>query len=239
MIYVYGIAEQGCVLPAGVTGIDEAPASLVCYQNVSAITSQVQTQRAPVVEANLWRHEKLIEGLMASHAILPVRYGTVLKNEQEMLDVLAANYSEFTANLDHVRGRVELSLRVLWDDPDIAADTEAKPEESSAPPLRGRAYMAARLQEDRIKRASRQRGQAQVDKIDALLAGMATQHTYKTFTTPRMILTAAYLVERERVGRFRDAIQMLASGEPTMQFLCTGPWPPYSFVDVKVKFPGD
>jgi hypothetical protein len=234
MIYIYGIVEQGCVLPAGLNGIDDTAPALLRHANIAAVIGDVQSSRVPLVEKNLWQHEKLIEGLMLDHAILPVRYGTLLKSEQEVLDILAANQAGFVSNLSRVRGRVELGVRVLWDDvPQGAPDVAASP----APVLRGRDYMLAHLVEAQVQRARRERGQALVDKINAVLSPLADQHAIKLLVTPRMLLTAAYLIAREHVGQFRNAIELLAIKEQKLQFMCTGPWPSYSFVDVNVQLP--
>jgi len=43
-------------------------------------------------------------------------------------------------------------------------------------------------------------------------------------------LRAAYLVERPVVARFGSRVQRLQAEHPEAAVLCTGPWPPYSFV---------
>jgi hypothetical protein len=44
------------------------------------------------------------------------------------------------------------------------------------------------------------------------------------------VLRAAYLVERANVARFRALVERLQQQHPEIAVLCTGPWPPYSFV---------
>jgi hypothetical protein len=45
-------------------------------------------------------------------------------------------------------------------------------------------------------------------------------------------MSAAYLVERGVVPRFRAVVQRLQRDHADLALLCTGPWPPYSFVDL-------
>jgi len=40
----------------------------------------------------------------------------------------------------------------------------------------------------------------------------------------------AYLVERDAVPGFTAAVERLQEAHPDVAILCTGPWPPYSFV---------
>jgi hypothetical protein len=49
-------------------------------------------------------------------------------------------------------------------------------------------------------------------------------------------LTAAYLVERDRVATFQQEVEALSATYPALRFLCTGPWPTYNFVS---RFPID
>jgi hypothetical protein len=44
------------------------------------------------------------------------------------------------------------------------------------------------------------------------------------------LLRAAYLVDRREVPRFRATVERLQSAHPDAAILCTGPWPPYSFM---------
>jgi hypothetical protein len=229
MIYVYAIVEQGRALPDGLKGIDtRTPQILNCGDVAAVISESPRVPPAPEVE-KLWLHEKLIERLMCDRAVLPVRYGTQLTSERAVLELLSSNQTAFCSNLGRVRGRVELSVRVMWDDLPCHAPDAGKPA------VGGRDYMQTRLLEERDRRARCKRGQALVDQVDAVLSTFADQHTAKLLATPRMLLTAAYLVNCERVTEFRAAIRRLACDRPNLQFLCTGPWPPYNFVDVVVQ----
>jgi hypothetical protein len=41
---------------------------------------------------------------------------------------------------------------------------------------------------------------------------------------------SAYLVERDALPGFTQAVERLQEAHPELAILCTGPWPPYSFV---------
>jgi hypothetical protein len=49
------------------------------------------------------------------------------------------------------------------------------------------------------------------------------------------MLSAAYLVDRERVDSFRARVEELGEEIDGAAVVCTGPWPPYSFT----SFGGD
>ena len=47
--------------------------------------------------------------------------------------------------------------------------------------------------------------------------------------TPRLVLSAAYLVDDEQVEAFGAAVEGLQEEHADLVIACTGPWPPYSF----------
>lgn len=55
----------------------------------------------------------------------------------------------------------------------------------------------------------------------------------KRFST-HLILNASYLVEKEKVEAFLGAAKTLEEKFREVKIQCTGPWPPYNFVTVKV-----
>jgi len=168
-----------------------------------------------------------VEALMADRAVLPVRFGTVLADEAAVQATLAVHYADFVASLNRVRGRVELSLRVLWDFEFRISNFEFRPDS-------GQAYLMARLEEERQRQAWRQRAEALAAELYTPLGRLAVESTRQVLVTPRLLLTAAYLVERDQVAAFRREVEVLSTAHPELRFLCTGPWPAYSFVTTTV-----
>jgi hypothetical protein len=50
-----------------------------------------------------------------------------------------------------------------------------------------------------------------------------------------MILNAAFLVRRDGERAFVRRAEEIARRHPQLAFKCTGPWPPYNFVNVRLK----
>lgn len=51
----------------------------------------------------------------------------------------------------------------------------------------------------------------------------------------RMILNAAFLVERRREAAFDQRLQAIAGEHDDLTFRYSGPWPPYNFVAIRLK----
>ncbi|MBM4466389.1 MAG: GvpL/GvpF family gas vesicle protein [Chloroflexi bacterium] len=242
MIYLYAITDRPELPVPAEPGLEGTSLFSVTHQDIAAVVSPLATAKVPPTEDNLWRHEAVEEALMADRAVLPVRFGTMLADDNAVQAVLAEHYADFVATLERVRGRVELSLRVLWE-----ADQSPTPPSSHEFPrvpqrhsgeLRGtqensgRAYLLARLEEERQRQAWRQRAEALAGEIHTPLARLAAESTRQVLITPRLLLTAAYLVERDQVAAFRREVEALGATYPALRFLCTGPWPAYNFVTV-------
>lgn len=163
----------------------------------------------------LWRHEEIVEEWMRDCDLLPARFGTRLRDETEVAALLAGRREEFLAALDRVRGSVELSVRVV----------EAGSRNGSAQrPATGADYMRAR----------RRLGDARVDATKSVhhpLAALARESDAHGGTHENEVLRAAYLVDRRAVTPFAARVAALEHQNPALRLLCTGPWPPYSFVE--------
>ena len=63
------------------------------------------------------------------------------------------------------------------------------------------------------------------------LAALARANVLRSPRPPAEALRAADLVERGAVRVFTRLVARLDECHPELRLLCTGPWPPYSFVE--------
>lgn len=240
-MYLYAITDRPEAPLPDAPGLEDAPLFSLRHRDIVAVVSSLPDSGVSPVETNLWRHEAVLEALMTDRAVLPVRFGTVPAHEDALRDVLSAHYAGFTTDLDHVRGRVEVGLRVLWQEEQGGGGAEKRGSEEArarrgrrtgeqASSGSGRVYMMARLEEKRQQRAHRERAEALAREIHTPLDKEAVDSTHQVLVTPRFLLTAAYLVERDETKGFQQQVQALNPAYPAFRFLCTGPWPAYSFV---------
>ena len=236
MMYVYAIVDRPESPISKMDGLDDAPVHLLGYRDIGAVVSLSSTAKVPPTQVNLWRHEAVMDALMPDRSVLPVRFGTVLADEKSIQGALGAHYDDFVANLSRVRGRVELALKVLWDGDGAgmrareAAESAIKPAADASP---GRMYMAARLKEYRERQERRDYAEACAGVLHSALADLATQSRIQLLPTRRVLIAAAYLVGRRKVADFRRRMEDLRVSHPALRFVCTGPWPPFSFVGVE------
>lgn len=216
MIWVYGICDRPDASPPSGRGLADAPLDAVREGPMLAVFSRhAEPPRDPALDA-LWEHERVIERLMTERAVLPMRFGTRLADDGPLRAILAERQQEFLAALDRVRGRVELGVRALR--PAAAQDVKA----GATPAASGRAYLDGKL-----RRA--QRLEREADAVHEPLAALAAASARHAAHAPDELLRASYLVDRSAVEHFRATVEQLQR-DPDAAILCTGPWPPYSFV---------
>jgi hypothetical protein len=193
---------------------DVAELKLVPIDGLAAVCTPAGD--AEVSPEELWRHEEVVEALMADRDLLPVRYGTRLEDEAAVARAVGERRDELAAALDRVRGAIELSVRAV-DNGNRSSDFSAEEATSGAEYLR----LRARLEEghDQVARA-----------LDEPLSALA-RASVTGRPRPPELFRAAYLVERDAVERFAAEVARLQSTNTGLSILCTGPWPPYSFTD--------
>jgi hypothetical protein len=177
---------------------------------VAGVYRAVTQRPSPSGAEDLWRHDSLLEELMAERAVLPLRYGTVLDGEEELERILAERSAEFARLLERVRGRVELAVRVL-------ADEEDRPDATAG----GGEYMRKLAR----RRARADRAATLLEPLEEVAEASVARDSAEEAWTRR-----AYLVERGRLGEFRRRLDELTESSPELRVTCTGPWAPYSFV---------
>jgi len=158
----------------------------------------------------LRRHDAVVSSLMDEASLLPMRFGSVVEDERELRALLRARRHEFAQALARVRGRVEVGVRALWREP--TGDTHSG----------GTAFMRAKPDRQRAARRI-------ADEIHPPLAELAAESVCRVAPAAEAAFAAAYLVERAHAGGVKQRAARLGRECASVDLVCTGPWPPYSF----------
>ncbi|PSR26723.1 MAG: hypothetical protein C7B43_13165 [Sulfobacillus benefaciens] len=205
--------------PVTVTSI---PLEVLAFRDLSAVVSPTAAPRELLNSRTARKHERIMEWIseVSSYRILPFRFGSVVSGEQ-IERTLAERYDEWFRTLQTVSGRVEMSLKVLQSRPqEMAISTPALPS----------SYLTRRLRERSRQQAWHWEAESINERIQQHLEPWYIRK-YENVTRPAPILiNSAYLVEKDTVPMFANAIRTLIREFTAFQWLCTGPWPPYHFV---------
>ena len=230
MMYVYAVSA--CItdqLP-NVTGIQNLPIDYVNHGGIGAIISMCNEVDKKPMPDELWRHEGVVENLMRDRCVLPVRYGTCIQSEKELKSFLEIGQESFLKDLDRLQGCIEVSVRVIKPEIHQQALSTGKAHRNGLKEQSGRAYLTNRLLHLRAECDEQRDLEAWADRIHKKLQYLSIDGKWLLHRHSLLVATGAYLVKRETLHSFQEHIGQLRSLYREYKFLCTGPWPPYSFV---------
>jgi Gas vesicle synthesis protein GvpL/GvpF len=232
--YLYAIIQAADLdfvfLEESELGLLDSPLRVVRYNGLAAVLSELcpeaRDAASTASQANIWRHEQVIEKVMAHVPTLPVRFGTILRNVDQVQQLLARRQADFVADLAHIASRVEVGLRVLWTPPK-PAPVEVIGSEAL---LLGKRYLQCKAMKLNQEQNVRKRGESLVWELNASLKPIVVDIRMQILQTERLLLSAAYLIKRTSADAFQSQVETLCQAYPSLAFLPSGPWPAYHFV---------
>jgi len=216
----------------------------VNFMQLAAVVSD-----SPIVDyeesrRNMMAHTRVLEEVMQQFTLLPVRFGTTAPKAEIIIDqVLKRRYGELISHLEDVEGRVELGLKAFWYEEIVLREIveENLPIRHLRDSLMGRSaeetyYDRIRLGEW-INTAMERKRDEDAEKILERLRPLVYKSRANKVITDKMVLNAAFLVERSREAEFDQAVRQLdADMSKRLMFKYVGPVPPYNFVNIIVHW---
>ena len=241
--YVYAIAS-GPDVPS-TRGLDRAPTRTVESDKIAAIVSSVPEVPVKPTRANLAAHHDVIERAASKTNVLPMRFGFVMSDDDEVAsELLGRHRDELLEQLARFDDHVELGVKVYYREDSLLRDVVR--EDRAIARLRELTkrlspeagyYQRIRLGELVVEAIDRRRREHAGD-IRRALEPLASAVESDDEPPDRVVLKAAFLVERRRVTEFEERVEDLAGRNPdALHFKLVGPVPPYSFVNLAANEP--
>lgn len=245
--YVYGIIQtSGAKEPinfgrTGIGGFGEQVYT-VHYGDIAAVVSKTSVFIFDPTRENALAHEHVIELVMKTHTIIPMSFGTVFRTDDDIREVLKSIYASLKDVLEQMAGKVEFGIKVAWDRERIIEELKRDDEEihrfhQELTKKHLQSTYFARMQLGRmIDKAMVERSAEFVREIYEGLRSVCVASRDNKPIGDKMIMNAAFLIQRERESDFDTAVNKIARkfGE-RLNFKYTGPWPPYNFVNIRLK----
>lgn len=240
--YVYCIVQTTESLRFGPIGIGSEPAEVhtVNYKDIAAVVSDTPLEVYDPTRENVLAHERVNEVVMRDFTVLPMSFSTVFKTSEDIVELLRTAYDAFRDVLGKMRDKVEFGLKVLWE-PEIVIQEIEKEDENlrllrqEISSQRGSTYFA-RMQYGRlVDSLLQQRSEQLVSDIFNALGSVSVASRANKPIGEKMILNAAFLVSRDRESDFDSKVKEIDAKYENLKFKYTGPWPPYNFVNIRLK----
>ena len=240
--YVYCIIHSAEPLQFGRIGIGSRPTEVqtVHHKDIAAVVSDTPLRVYDATRENVLAHESVNEAVMKSHTVIPMSFGTVFRTREDIVELLRSTYDAFHDVLMKMQDKLEFGLKVLWEPQEMIRQIEREEEDirqlkKELSSQKGSTYFA-RVQYDRLVNAALEsRSERYVKSIMDELADVSVSSRWNKPIGDKMIMNAAFLVARDKESAFDAKVKEIGARYNGLNFRYTGPWPPYNFVNIRLK----
>lgn len=228
-------------------GSRDGPVHTVFHDGLAVVVSDSPVQEYDATRTNMLAHERVQERVMQEYTLLPVRFGTVTQAAspgQDLQKLLAKRGREFSRLLDDMEDKMELGLKAYWRHEqaiyeEILAENRAIRKLRNS--LRGKPPQATHYDRIRLGEMVKEAlGRKKTQEAAGLLhplSRLAHRVQENETIVDRMIVNAAFLVEKGREEEFDRAVHRLeADLGQRLAFKYVGPTPPWNFVNIVVNW---
>jgi hypothetical protein len=231
--YLYGIISGGGGTALGVRGL--VGANLVhnlAHDGLSCVASDYTGGNFDIMPREelaryLVTHQTVVEQVAKRHPILPLKFGTVLADSDEVHQLLAQGHSQFSLTLFWLQDKVEVEVMASWAGGQIFEEKVAGSEKQRADepiPL------------EQINISPPQSRQSYLERMVGFLKPVSVDVQHHPAVLGEMAMSVAFLVEQASLETFHERIKNLnALFYNQADFQVIGPLPPYSFATVEVN----
>jgi len=249
--YVYAIIPTGSqVIFNEVAGVDDEHDEVytIPHRNLAAVVStsplaDYRGLKRDEAARYLMAHQRVVEAVMQTFPLLPVRFGTVLPDELWMHRLLAQGEALFHTTLEKFSGLVQMEVVVLWNLDVVFQEigqeehiAQLKAQVAGRPPEE---TIIERVAIGQMVHASLERRRASLrEYLIHCLWKVALDLVINPPMGDSMVANVALLVDeagKEALDQQLERLDEEFKGQLT--FRRVGPLPPYSFATVEVKVP--
>ena len=238
--YLYCLMSSDRDVPAAMDRVDGSPVQTISSGALKAVASRVSVdefgqssldrniQDPRWVERKVRAHDAVVKAAFAEGPIIPLRFCTVLRDEEAVRRVLEAHAELVHRTLNNIAQTKEWGLKVLW-----------RESEHDQQPASGREYLLrtrAAINGERCDEAQRQ-AMAMHERLLSFTRDAALLTIRPLADDGQVLLNAAYLVADQDEAQFHESARALCDEGQEQGMACevTGPWPPYNFVKLDLS----
>jgi hypothetical protein len=234
--YAYCIAERQAFpelarhrrpMPlAGVSGLFGNQTFLFPASDLAVIVSEHTPEDcARILEAGQQPakdHARVISDCFKNSTVLPFRFGTTFQDDDSLRRSVRSNQRHFQANVERLRGKAEMHLKVLVDD--------TCPGNSERNMTVGQEYLTSLRESASRQRERQSKARALSVQMHRMFLPLAEEITCKRMESGKMLLDIAHLIDNKTIERYQNKYSSATQELKECRMQLSGPWPPYHFV---------
>lgn len=246
-LYLYGIIEQTETIDFGPIGFKGGRVFSLSAGEIAAVIGPPPAEifsklGKELLVAFLLAHQQTLEMIMKRFFVLPYKFGTILKNENEVIRILEEGERLLTDLMKRMKDHIEIDVIATWEVTRILQEISEKDTEVLALKKEMAEGKGDSPKGDRIligmclAKALKQRAVVWREKIKESLQGYSVACVDHDLLNDTMILNSSFLIHRNQESEFNQALEKTdAEFQNKLRFKCVGPLPPYSFATMTIK----
>lgn len=240
--YIYGFIEEYKRKEFSFQGIEGKKVYTINYKDLSAVVSETEVKEYDPVRENILAHTHVLEEIMKEYVLLPMSFGIIAENEEKVVELLRQTHLEFERKIKELKGKIELGVKILWEEEAIIKEIDSKGKEfqefrkriasSTAEEAQSIKLKVGRLVESIVIEWEKKYAR----KIYNSLKQIAVNSCLNKPMGIKMLLNSSFLVDKDKEKDFDKRVEELAKEyENKLKFKYVGPVPPYNFANIKLK----
>ena len=243
--YIYciiGTKQERNFGPIGIGGRGDEVLT-IGYDDLSMVVSSYPMTKFIVSRENMLAHMRVIEKVMNEFdSVLPVRFGTVAFNADEIRNLLDRRLREFRSLLRNMDHKVELGVKGSWKNMKVIFEEiveenrEIKKVKEKIQNEVGKKNIPAKTEVGKmVEEALKKKKEREAEKIVDALRRTAFEYKLNKITGDEMFMNAAFLVDKGWEKEFDNIIEDLSEKyRDRVKFVYVGPVPVYSFINIVI-----
>jgi hypothetical protein len=214
------------------------------YHNISAIIGEVGENQSVANKQNAIEFALIIDQLAQKYTLLPMRFGSMMNSTDSVMEMLERNEVEIEDSLKKVKNKWEFGLKVIYDREKLKETLAANQKDNNSNQVKPeigsnnsvyKAYILKKLNEHRAEEQILSFVDSILVEIKTYLHELKAVDKCKKMTNETTIIDAVFLLDKKKKEEVIIMVKDLQQKYLQLNFVLTGPWPPYNFVELNLK----
>ena len=232
--YIYGIVEEPRPRRFSFPGVGSADVYNINHEQIAAVVSDTEFTEIDPTRKNVQAHTVVQETLLKEYNLLPMGFGMIATGEGEVRRLLEDNYDGLLGELHRLDGKIEVELKVFWDQEAVIKEIQGESQElsnlrdkinaaSSPIEIRNLQIEAGKLVECIVRNWKTK----YAELVYAILKDLSYEAKVNKPMGIQNLLNASFLIEKSRESEFKEQVYKLDSEfQGKINFKYVGPLPP-------------
>ena len=233
-LYLYGLINSSATASTAASGVSNIRPYVIPFKDIGIIAGTYTSENIDINLDNLSKHDEVICELSGNFCVLPIPFGTIVKNEQSISTFISQNYDQINLNFEKLMNKHEMGLKIIWDIDKIRQEIsfEEPIKASFNPDSPAKSYLHQKLLEYDSQNKLQEKAEVIKRKLINEIENVTTVYNIKLLQSEKMVVNGAFLIATTQKEQFINSVEKFKEFNKDLHFLISGPWVPYNFVEM-------